>query len=540
MSFGGGEMPPRNNKRELANDEAPIRPQSKRLHVSTARDTTVGPVVFQRKNSKQKILLTSQESGSFVAKHTRSSASKNDGAVVQQQQQQQQQLQVQPNDGTPPQKVICRMNFVQIESVSLEEKTFKVEVYLYCTTRRGDSADGEPEPMSTAFADDHPDHLNFNSSISDEMSPHGGGGGGVWSPSTRPYLARRPQWRPEVLFTLETADLKWENDDEKCVAFSDGTHAWRRHLTMRVASAMQLKSFPFDGQVLTINLTFDACDTIVEVDEDLCEAKLMKDATMLLNDEYHVGTPFYQAELYDPWMSGSMSGKSYWHIKWSIPVIRKTPYYKLNAFMPLFIVVASSWTVFSLPKEEKYPERLSLLVSLLLTLIALKFSLTSMLPKLSYLTMLDLYFMGGYCALSLTILESAIAYTNVCGGLENDGSLFAYLCVLDAAIDDNRFGRLMIVLYIWNFCKPLLLAEYWMWRAKKSYNEGERVFWNPPVSRTWIQWIMKCLESMCVACLFWSEGNPIKLSREAIPICVLLAFQLIQFSLSTIDQSFRE
>ena len=94
-----------------------------------------------------------------------------------------------------------------------------------------------------------------------------------------------PLWRPEFLQTLDAKDKKWTSEDEKCVAFSDGTHAWRRHLTLRVASPMELKSFPFDGQLLKINLTFDADDTVLEIDQDLCQASLMQGATMLLNEK---------------------------------------------------------------------------------------------------------------------------------------------------------------------------------------------------------------------------------------------------------------
>lgn len=303
---------------------------------------------------------------------------------------------------------------------------------------------------------------------------------------------------------------------------------------------MQLKSFPFDGQMLTIDLSFDACDTVVEVDEELSRANLIETATMLVDDEYYVGRPFFEPVLYQSANLGTMSGKSYWHIQFSIPVFRKTSYYELKAFMPIFTVVAFSWTVFALPKEKYPAERLLLLVGcfLLLTLVELKFSMTSRLPKLSYLTMVDWYILGGYVALALTVLGCVIEYANVCGSLENDGSLVAYsklyLCI---PLEEGRFGRLMIVLYVWHFFRPLFLAKYWQERWRRPYNGrrsydngGERELLNQPVTRTWIQVIMKLFESPCIACLFWSKG-PFKHSWNAVPICALSTIQLVRLLL---------
>ena len=80
--------------------------------------------------------------------------------------------------------------------MSLEEKTFKFEAYVYCTTRRVEGPDGQIyiESMSQAFSEHHEHRLNFSSTASDELTPT--------SPS-RPYVAKRPLWRPEFLQTLD-------------------------------------------------------------------------------------------------------------------------------------------------------------------------------------------------------------------------------------------------------------------------------------------------------------------------------------------------
>ena len=530
-------MPPttRRNKR---NAPAPAQGIAKRLHVSIPpeiHDANTGPIHFVRGNSFRKSSsLTS--TGSQRSSDDHSVQSSHGGKIVVTNGRQFQKGNPE-GSGSSPQQVVCRVNFVSLESVSLEEKTFKFEAYVYCTTRRVEGSDGQIyiESMSQAFSEHHEHRLNFSSTASDELTPTA-----AVSPS-RPYVAKRPLWRPEFLQTLDAKDKKWTSEDEKCVAFSDGTHAWRRHLTLKVASPMELKSFPFDGQLLKINLTFDADDTVLEIDQDLCQASLMQGATMLLNDEYYVGEPEFDIVLFDPEASGSMSGKSYWHLIWKVPVVRKTHYYMLNAFLPLFIIVASSWTVFTLPKKEKYAERLTILVSLLLTLIALKFSLTSMLPKLSYLTVLDLYFMGGYCALSITIAEVSFVHLDLCDG----GDFLRAVCTYIP--DDERFGRLVVVIYVYNFIKPLLLAEYWTLKAALSVRfkpenlpcfDDIYINWKPPVSRTWKDIGMKSFESLSVACLFWSSWYPFHFSKGAIPMSLLFGFWIIKSWFSSIDQSF--
>ena len=72
---------------------------------------------------------------------------------------------------------------------------------------------------------------------------------------------------------------------------------------------------------------------------------------------------------------------------------RLTGYYTWQQLVPLFLVVMMTWLVFWIPIESIAP-RVGLAATSMLTLIAYRFAMSSVLPPIAYLTRLDVFMIG--------------------------------------------------------------------------------------------------------------------------------------------------
>ncbi len=90
---------------------------------------------------------------------------------------------------------------------------------------------------------------------------------------------------------------------------------------------------------------------------------------------------------------------------------RLTGFYTWQQLVPLFLVVLMAWIVFWIPREH-VPSRIGLAATSMLTLIAYRFAMSSVLPPIAYLTRLDM-FMIGASVLVFSALALAVAVTYV-------------------------------------------------------------------------------------------------------------------------------
>ncbi|EDQ92771.1 uncharacterized protein MONBRDRAFT_30738 [Monosiga brevicollis MX1] len=105
-------------------------------------------------------------------------------------------------------------------------------------------------------------------------------------------------------------------------------------------------------------------------------------------------------------------GKSFPLAPLCITVARKPSYYMWNIVFPVFWIVAVSGVSMAIEGDsetEVLDARLSVTLTLLLTLIAVKFVVASDLPNASYLTWLDAYILFGFFLLILVVAENVIA-----------------------------------------------------------------------------------------------------------------------------------
>lgn len=83
---------------------------------------------------------------------------------------------------------------------------------------------------------------------------------------------------------------------------------------------------------------------------------------------------------------------------------RHLGYYASKIILPLLLIVAMSWLVFWMDSSLAAP-RISIAVTSMLTLIAYRFMVGGMLPRISYLTRMDLFTTASTVLVFLTLVE---------------------------------------------------------------------------------------------------------------------------------------
>ena len=103
----------------------------------------------------------------------------------------------------------------------------------------------------------------------------------------------------------------------------------------------------------------------------------------------------------------SSSLKEYPQITFNFKIKRKYGFYLWNIIFIYFLMCLSSLSSFSID-DELVSEKLNVSFMTLLTVVALKFSTTAILPKVSYLTILDKYII--FCILFqiLVIVQNSL------------------------------------------------------------------------------------------------------------------------------------
>jgi hypothetical protein len=97
-----------------------------------------------------------------------------------------------------------------------------------------------------------------------------------------------------------------------------------------------------------------------------------------------------------------------------IEASRKSGYFWVKVIIPLILIVMMSWIVFWIDPRES-GSQISVAITSMLTLIAYRFAVGADMPKLSYLTRLDLFILGGtvlvFASLLVVVVTSTYAKT---------------------------------------------------------------------------------------------------------------------------------
>merc|ERR1719384_99722 len=173
---------------------------------------------------------------------------------------------------------------------------------------------------------------------------------------------------------------------------------------------MELQRFPLDRQFM--NMEFNAYVETPAIEGEgpwnwiLEYPEWMPSELKQFDQKFAVRmiSSITEYELLEPWVDFSTSQP----LSIRLRVNRMPAYYFGNIIFPNFLIVAGCFSAFVIPRSD-IADRLSVTVTLMLAAVAFRFIVSTMLPKVSYLTVMDYYLLLGFLALILMIAENAIA-----------------------------------------------------------------------------------------------------------------------------------
>jgi hypothetical protein len=201
-------------------------------------------------------------------------------------------------------------------------------------------------------------------------------------------------WRPMVEFNRTTAPAELHHSLLRI--FPSGRVEFERQLTVEIATRLNLRKLPFDTQQLTLEL--ESFQYLADAVELVLPKENLRIAKQISLPQWAPGKltssvePTYREEYDETYSRASVT----------LEVKRHTQFYIWQMMVPLGIVLAMAFAVFFLPPKD-LSDRMSVIIASLLTVVALSYSLHSGLPKISYLTVIDWFFVLAYVFLGLAM-----------------------------------------------------------------------------------------------------------------------------------------
>jgi len=224
------------------------------------------------------------------------------------------------------------------------------------------------------------------------------------------------------------------------------------HFTGTFSETFELKHFPFDAQCLTIKIrmwgagvdsTPDYGRIFVIMDNDLQES--IGD-----NAEWNIHSPLSKT-----------IGKHYEKqaLEMILVVQRKPWHYIRTISIPLFFLVSCTFTSVLLDSSS-LNDRLAIIFTMLLTVVAFKLVIADKLPKLSYTTDLDSFIDGCFATIFALCIESAVAkHCDI-------GHGGAYACIV-----------------LWSMINIVFFVRFWRFNACISKAIGTPIYNEKPSVR---------------------------------------------------------
>ena len=210
-------------------------------------------------------------------------------------------------------------------------------------------------------------------------------------------------WHPQMIIANPKGLIR-KSLDETALIEPDGTITHQQHYVGTLGQPLELQDFPIDQH--TFSIQFAAVgdrDTKINFVPDNMEAAYTLtggdiSANLSLPDweiiEYQgIATPF------EPISTVLVPGFAF-----EFTAKRRTLYYYFQIIIPLAVVVAMSWGAFWIDPSLA-SSQIGVATSSILSLIAYRFVLAGLLPRLPYMTRLDYLMLGSTVLVFLAMVE---------------------------------------------------------------------------------------------------------------------------------------
>jgi hypothetical protein len=181
----------------------------------------------------------------------------------------------------------------------------------------------------------------------------------------------------------------------------DGTVIYRQRYWGNFSQPLELDSFPFDTQRLTLtlaNVDFgqQGVRLLAAPDSGVSEKLSMPDWSI-------TGWDFVNSKFQLDGTATQVNG-----MEFSLDVKRDTSYFKYKIIFPMVLIVMMSWMVFWIDPGMAATQ-ISVSVTAMLTMIAYRFALAGLIPRLAFLTALDIFVLVSTLIVFMAMIE--VLYT---------------------------------------------------------------------------------------------------------------------------------
>ena len=201
-------------------------------------------------------------------------------------------------------------------------------------------------------------------------------------------------WHPE--FQLVNQQRLWTTFSDYVEVDPDGTVMYRQRVWGQFSQKLGLKDFPFDQQVFTLRFVA-AGYSVKEVEFVRAPERLSGIAETLSLADW---------EIVD-WNVRPQEFVGTTGYFFTFTAERKSNYFIIKIILPLLLVVGMSWVVFWIDPIQSGAQ-INVAITTMLTLIAYRFAVGAELPKISYLTRMDVFILGSTLIVFSSLIEVVI------------------------------------------------------------------------------------------------------------------------------------
>ncbi len=185
----------------------------------------------------------------------------------------------------------------------------------------------------------------------------------------------------------------------------DGTIVYKQRVFGQFSQMLDYSDFPFDRQKFNIRIVAAGYlpDEIEFAIDTVQQSVVSSELTAMDWDIIHIDN------ISKPYTI-TAGAKSIASLSIDITADRKSVYYIFNFVVPLLLIILMSIAVFFLDPKLAAPQ-ISLASTSMLTLIAYRFMIAGSLPKINYLTRMDVFIFYSTILIFITLAEAVLTVT---------------------------------------------------------------------------------------------------------------------------------
>lgn len=224
-----------------------------------------------------------------------------------------------------------------------------------------------------------------NAQVSDRSKANNYTNAQIWSPTVELVNAVDPR---QGIGTKMSAD-------------AEGVVNYTERFSATVTSKFALRSFPFDSQILNLVFRPYAGERKeFSLITDPRRSRIMPEFSLYSSlaswDVQRLSTQ-------NPIVEASDGGRVS-EARFQVVMRRKSAFYVWKVILPLLLMVILSWAVFWIEVDD-LSTQVQIAVTTVLTIIAFAFAISGNLPRVSYLTFIDAFFLTCYLFVFIAIAE---------------------------------------------------------------------------------------------------------------------------------------